>query len=152
MTCTHHRHPLTHSLFYPHRPFSLILSLSRAQCSIIFSNAKRLRREASTVAAFIFGESFIFFAMKAQGALSAVCVAQVGGSWTNTERTQYPGRYIYWLASTPPIVAMLGRLAGATPGLVSVAVFSDIVVMATGEWGTWVPWTAGWNGANDGGP
>lgn len=103
------------------------------QCSIIFSNAKRLRRQASAVAAFIFAESFTFFAMKAQGALSAVCVTQVGGTWAGTERTQYPARYLYWLASTPPIVAMLGRLAGASPGVVALGVLSDITVMATGE-------------------
>ena len=72
--------------------------------------------------------------LKTQDQLSRFCMVQQGGSRAGSIRVQMPARYVYWLSSTPPIVAMLGKLAGATPTVIAKAVIADTVIITGGAW------------------
>ena len=64
--------------------------------------------------------------------LSHSCIVPLGGASTSGVRFQSTARYIYWMCSTPPIVAMMGRLAGATRVTVLKGAAADVVMVLAG--------------------
>ena len=102
------------------------------QCSIYFSKTKRMRREASAVAACFSFETAVYYSLLVAGQSVHSCIVPLGGASTENVRMHSIGRYVYWMCSTPPIVAMVGQLGGSSPGNITRAVIADIVIMLSG--------------------
>jgi bacteriorhodopsin len=84
------------------------------------------------VAACIFCETVVYYSLLATGLAAHECIVPLGGASTESVRLHSIGRYVYWLCSTPPLVAMMGELGGASPSGIARAVVADIVMVLSG--------------------
>ena len=91
-----------------------------------------LRLETLFVGAVIYVEMGVFYHYSATDALARVCVSPLGGLLSSRRSAVIPLRYIFWACATPPMVAMLGKLAGASPYHVRLAVLADMGTMLFG--------------------
>ena len=105
-----------------------------------FSHTRGLRLQPMTIAAIMFLQSAVYYHLRAGGTFTTVCVglpssadAWAGGGpaspvTVSTRDVAVPAWYLYWAASSPPIVALLGRLAEAEPTTVRRVVFASFHV------------------------
>ncbi len=118
------------------------------------SKAARLRRTAAIVAGVIFVESVIAHGFITADATATWCgvvtaptfpsltTASAAGvddegvipvaAVTTAVRVLMPLRYVYWLASTPPVVVMLGTLASLPEWLIVTGAVAEVVVILGG--------------------